>query len=57
MPIDCYGNYFDYVCSCMECPTCEGEGKIFGVIASWKCEDCNGTGIDPEYMGCDCEVD
>ena len=57
-------------CDCMICDRCDGHGYVFvgaphgddGDIP-WgddlagteeDCSRCDGTGIDPDYMGCDC---
>ena len=56
-------------CDCMECERCEGHGWVYvgtpegdeGLVPDdpsmyWEeeCTDCDGTGIDPDYTGCDC---
>lgn len=48
-------------CECYVCPVCDGEGihdedATFGgeEIPAFRCHYCNGEGVDPNYMGCDC---
>ncbi len=54
-------------CDCMICPRCDGHGHVYvgaptedGPIPGGdelepeECSNCDGTGVDPNYMGCDC---
>ena len=46
-------------CDCMDCPLCDGHGAFeregkAGDEATLICNYCSGSGVDPEFMGCDC---